>query len=57
MDFWYNGKVQRMKAAKPQKYSKKQKSNQISFEIMDIRTYTLSDLEDEEEEDDLSNDN
>ena len=57
MDFWYNGKVRQMKAAKPQKYSKKRKSNQISFEIMDIRTYTLSDLEDEEEEDDLSNDN
>ena len=45
-----------MKAAKPHKYPKKQKSNQISLEIMDIKTYTLSDLE-EEEEDDLSNDN
>ena len=46
-----------MKAAKPQKYPKKRKSNQISLEIMDIVTYTLSDLEEEEEEGDLSNDN
>ena len=46
-----------MKAAKPHKYPKKWKSNQISLEIMDIVTYTLSDLEEEEEEGDLSNDN
>ena len=57
MGFWYDWKVRWMKAAKPHKYPKKQKSNQISLEIMDIVTYTLSDLEEEEEEDDLSNDN
>ena len=45
-----------MKAAKPHKYPKKWKSNQISSGIMDIKTYTLSNLE-EEEEGDLSNDN
>ena len=57
MGFWYDGKVQQMKAVKPHKYPKKQKSNQISLEIMDIAIYTLSDLEEEEEEGDLSNDN
>ena len=57
MGFWYNGKVRRMKAAKLHKYPKKWKSNQISSAIMDIATYTLSDLEEEEEEGDLSNDN
>ena len=46
-----------MKAAKPHKYPKKWKSNHISSSIMDIVTYTLSDLEEEEEEGDLSNDN
>ena len=46
-----------MKAAKDHKYSKKRKSNLISLEIMDIATYTLSDLEEEDEEGDLSNDN
>ena len=56
MGFWYDGKVWQMKTAKPQ-YPKKQKSNQISLEIMDIATYTLSDLGEEEEEGDLSNDN
>ena len=34
-----------MKAAKPHKYPKKRTSNQFSSEIMDIATYTLSDLE------------
>ena len=53
MGFWYDGKVQQMKAVKPHKYPKKQ----ISLEIMDIAIYTLSDLEEEEEEGDLSNDN
>ena len=57
MGFWCNGKVQRMKAAKDHKYPKKRKSNLISSEIMDIATYTLSDLEEEDEEGDLSNDN
>ena len=57
MGFWYDGKVQQMKAVKPHKYPKKRKSNQISLEIMDIAIYTLSDLEEEEEEGDLSNDN
>ena len=46
-----------MKAAKPHKYPKKQNSNQISLEIMDIAAYTLSDLEEEDEEGDLSYDN
>ena len=46
-----------MKAVKPHRYPKKWKSNQISSAIMDIVTYTLSDLEEEEEEGDLSNDN
>ena len=55
MGFLYDGKVRWMKAAKSHKYPKKQKSNQISSEIMDIATYTLSDLE-EEEEGNLSND-
>ena len=55
MGFSHDGKVQRMKAAKPHKYAKKQKSNQIKSEIMDIATYTLSDHEEEEEESDLSN--
>ena len=50
MGFWYGGKVWWMKAAK------KQKGNQINSKIMDITTYTLSDLEEEEEEGDLSND-
>ena len=45
MGIWYEGKVPRMKAAKPHKYPKKRTSNQISSEIMDIATYTLSDLE------------
>ena len=45
-----------MKAAKPHKYAKKQKGNQINSKIMDITTFTLSDLEEEEEEGDLSND-
>ena len=56
MGFSHDGKVQQMKAAKPHKYPKKQKSNQIKSEIMDIATYTLSDLEEEEEESDFSND-
>ena len=55
MGFWYDGKVWAIKAAKPHKYPKKRKSNQISSEIVDIATDT-SDLE-EEEEGDLSNDN
>ena len=38
MGFWYDGKVRQMKAAKPHKYPKKRKSNQISLEIMDIVT-------------------
>ena len=54
MGFWYDGKVWAIKAAKPHKYPKKRKSNQISSEIVDIATDT-SDLE--EEESDLSNDN
>ena len=58
MGFWYDWKVRWMKAAKPHKYPKKWKSNQISLEIIDIVTYTLSDLEEEEEEEgDFSNDN
>ena len=57
MGFWHNGKVQWMKAAKPHKYPKKQNSNRISLEIMDIAAYTLSDLEEEHEEGDLSYDN
>ena len=56
MGFWYGGKVWWMKAAKPHKYAKKQKGNQINSKIMDITTFTLSDLEEEEEEGDLSND-
>ena len=56
MGFWYNGKVRRMKAAKPHRYPKKRNRNQISSEIMDIATYTLSDLKEKEEEGDLSND-
>ena len=56
MGFWYHWKVRWMKAAKPHKYPKKWKSNQISSGIMDIKTYTLSNLG-EEEEGDLSNDN
>ena len=46
-----------MKVAKPHKYPKKRKSNENSLEIMDIATNTLSDLEEEKEEGDLSNDN
>ena len=46
-----------MKAAKPHKYPKKQNSNRISLEIMDIAAYTLSDLEEEDKEGDLSYDN
>ena len=56
MGFWYDGKVRRMKAAKAHRYPKKRNMNQISSEIMDIATYTLSDLKEEEEEGDLSND-
>ena len=45
-----------MKAAKAHRYPKKRNMNQISSEIMDIATYTLSDLKEEEEKGDLSND-
>ena len=56
MGFWHDGKVRRMKAAKPHRYPKKRNRNQISSEIMNIATYTLSDLKEEEQEGDLSND-
>ena len=55
MGFWYDGKVWAIKAAKPHKYPKKRKSNQISSEIVDIATDTSA--PEEEEEGDLSNDN
>lgn len=52
---WYTEKVRRFRGAKPRNYPSKRRSvssgQNSNNEVMDIASYTLSDLESDEEED------
>ena len=54
MSYWYEGKVKRFIEVKFHKYSQKKKSNQMSSKVTNIAKYTLSDLEEEEEDKSLN---
>ena len=47
---WYQDKLRWVSAAKPHNYPKKRKSSSASNGVMDIAGFTLSDLEDDNEE-------